>query len=79
MTGVLLFGYLGGWVLTSIAVAIGGRRLQHELAPPTHPCLMSILAGAVWPVLMVAIVEVGAVAFTTEALHEDELLSTVNA
>jgi hypothetical protein len=40
---------------------------------------MSILAGAVWPVLIVAIVEVGAVALTAEALHEDEFLATVNA
>jgi hypothetical protein len=79
VTGVLLFGYLGGWVLASIAVAIGAGRLQDELAPPTHPRLMSILAGAVWPVLIVAIVEVGAVALTAEALHEDELLLPVNA
>jgi hypothetical protein len=79
VTGVLLFGYLSGWVLTSIAVAIGGRRLRHDQAPPTHPGWMSILAGAVWPVLVVAIVEVGAVALTTETLHDDELLLTANA
>lgn len=79
MTGVLLCGYLGGWVLTTIAVVIGARRLQDELAPPTHPGFMSILAGAVWPLLVVAIVEVGAVALTTEALQEDELLLAVNA
>jgi len=79
VTGVLLFGYLGGWLVTSIAVAIGAHRLQDELAPPTHPGLMSILAGAVWPVLIVAIVEVGAVALTAEVRHEDELLLTANA
>ncbi|HYO02056.1 MAG TPA: hypothetical protein VET27_09240 [Mycobacterium sp.] len=40
---------------------------------------MSVVAGAVWPVLVVALAEVGVVALTAEVLHEDEHLLTVDA
>jgi hypothetical protein len=79
VTDVLLYGYLGGWVLTSAVVAMFGWRLQDQQSPAPHPRLMSVVAGAAWPVLIVAIAEVGAVAFTAEVLHEDELLLTIDA
>jgi hypothetical protein len=72
VTGALLYGYLGGWVLTSFVVALLAWRLQDEAAPAAHPRLLSIVAGAAWPVLIVALAEAGAVALTTEIMHSDE-------
>ncbi len=40
---------------------------------------MSIFAGAVWPVIVAALAEAGAVALTAEILHEDEYLLAVDA
>jgi biotin transporter BioY len=79
MTGVLLYGYLGGWIVTSIVVGLVVWRLRDGRAPAPHPALMSIVAGAAWPVFVVAIAEVGAVALTAEVLHEDEHRITVDA
>ncbi|MCW2551807.1 MAG: hypothetical protein JWR13_27 [Mycobacterium sp.] len=79
MTGVLLYGYLGGWILTSIVVAVAAWRLQDQRGPAAHPRLMSIVAGAAWPVLVVALAEAGAVALTAEVLHEKQHLLTVDA
>jgi hypothetical protein len=79
VTGVLLYGYLGGWILTSIVVAGVAWRLQDQRGPAAHPRLMSIVAGAAWPVLVVALAEAGAVALTAEVLHEKQHLLTVDA
>jgi hypothetical protein len=79
VTVVLLFGYLGGWVVTSILALVVASRVQDEQYPAPHPILMSIVAGAAWPVLVVALAEAGAVAVTTEVLHEERQLLTVDA
>lgn len=79
MTGVLIYGYLGGWIIASIGVALAAWRLQDKRQPATHPLRLSVLAGAMWPLLIVALVEAGVVALTQEVMHEDEepLLSVV--
>ncbi|MBJ7341924.1 hypothetical protein [Mycolicibacterium sp.] len=79
MTDVLLYTYLGGWILTSILVAAFAPSLQDEHSPAPHPRVMSIVAGAVWPILVVALAQVGAVAVTAEVIREDEYLLTVDA
>ena len=79
MTGFLLYGYLAGWIVTSVLVALFAWRLREENAPPPHPQLLSILAGAAWPVLIVAIAQAGAVALTAEVLHDDEQPLPVDA
>ena len=47
MTGALLYGYLGGWMLTSSVVAFNATKARRSR-------WLSILAGALWPVLAVA-------------------------
>lgn len=79
MTDVLLYGYLGGWILTSVVVALLALHLQDEQSPAPHPRLMCLIAGAAWPVLVVAIAEIGAVALTAEVLQEDRRLLTIDA
>jgi hypothetical protein len=79
VTGVLLYGYLSGWIVTSVMVAFMGWRLQDRQSPAPHPILLSLVAGAAWPILVVALAEAGAVALTTEAFHERQHLLTVDA
>ncbi|MGH3642398.1 MAG: hypothetical protein ACRDUX_25610 [Mycobacterium sp.] len=64
MSSALLYGYLSGWVLTSILLALLAWRLQDKNAPAAHPALLSFVAGAAWPLLVVALAQVGAVALT---------------
>lgn len=75
MTGVLVSGYLVGWAVTSILAFVLAWRLQDAASPAAHPVLLSVVAGAAWPVLIVAIAQAGAVALTTEILHEDDTLA----
>lgn len=72
---MLLYGYLGGWAVTSLLVVILAWRLQDESAPAPHPILLSIIAAAAWPLLVIALVQAGAVALTTEIMHDDETLA----
>jgi hypothetical protein len=79
VTTVLLCSYLGGWVLASILVSVMTLQLQDDQSPAPHRRWMSVAAGAVWPVLLLAIAEVGAVALATEAFQQDEQLLTIDA
>ena len=47
MTGVLLYGYLGGWMLTSSVAVVNAARARCSRG-------LSIVAGALWPVFAVA-------------------------
>ena len=79
MAEALLYVYLGGWVVTAIGVAFVARRLQDQREPASHPSLLSIVAGAAWPVLVIALAETGFVALTQEVLHEDEPVLSIVA
>lgn len=72
MAGTLLYAYLGGWILTSIGAALVAWRLQDKRDPASHPTLLSIVAGAAWPILVIAMAQAAVVALTQEVLHEDE-------
>lgn len=79
MNGALLAGYVVGWIVTSIGVAIAAWRLQDEREPAAHPRVLSIVAGAVWPLLVIALAEAAFVALTREVMHEDEPVLSVVA
>ena len=72
MSVVLLYAYLGGWVVTSILAVGMAQRLRTATDPAPHPRMLSLVAGAAWPVLVVAIAQAGAVAVAAELLHRDE-------
>ena len=50
MTGVLLYGYLGGWMLTSSVAVVNAARARCSRG-------LSIVAGALWPVFAVAVAQ----------------------
>jgi hypothetical protein len=61
----LLYGYLAGWVLTTIGMALTVRRRR----PVPHPIPLAIAAGAAWPVLLLGAAQLGIVALVAAALR----------
>jgi hypothetical protein len=59
---VLVAIYLGGWLLVTLAGYIASRWFGHRWSPPPHPLLVSALAGAVWPLLLIGLIELSAIA-----------------
>jgi hypothetical protein len=49
--------YLGGWLAVTCAAHAAGRRCTDRESPPVHPLIVSLAAGAVWPLLVVGLVE----------------------
>ena len=58
---VLVAIYLGGWFLVTLAGYIASRWFGHRWFPPAHPLLGSALAGAVWPLLLIGLIELSAI------------------
>jgi hypothetical protein len=58
---MLIVIYLGGWLAVACAAYAAGRALTDGESPPDHPLLMSLAAGAVWPLLVVGLVELSSV------------------
>ena len=64
---VLALAYSIGWVLTAIATCITSRRLRAKGSPPDRRLLVCLVAGAVWPVMLLGVVEIGVVAAAMKA------------
>jgi hypothetical protein len=59
--------YLAGWVVATAVVFLVGQRLTDRSAPASHPVTLSIIAGAVWPMLIIGGLEFVAVAVCVKA------------
>jgi hypothetical protein len=72
MADMLIVIYLGGWLPVSFAIYAAGRRLTHRLAPVNQPMMVivSAAAGAVWPLLVVGLVEMSSVMVLTKVPSE---------
>ena len=61
MVGMLVLIYLGGLLPVTFAVYAAGRRLGDRQSPADHPLLVSLVAGVVWPLLVVGLVELSSI------------------
>src|SRR4051812_14812790 len=61
-TGNLLALYICGWIVAVLAIYAVCLLLSDSRAPATHPLQLAICGGAVWPMLVVAVVELSLVA-----------------
>jgi len=66
MVGTLLVVYFVGWIIASFAAYAAGKRLADRSEPAVHPLLLSVAAGAVWPLLVVGLVELSSVMVFTK-------------
>lgn len=58
--------YLGGWLLVTLGVYAAGRRWNDRQSPAPHPFWVSMVAGAIWPLLIVGLVEISSVIVYTK-------------
>ena len=49
--------YLGGWVITTVITFVAGRRLADGPTTTRSSLGFSLLAGLVWPLMIVGVVE----------------------
>ncbi len=61
---VLLALYFGGWVIVTVGLYVAGRRFAEGRAP--NALGVSVLGGAVWPLLLVGVVEASSIVVLTK-------------
>ena len=59
--------YLAGWIVATVGVFAAGNRLCEPGMPPSYRLLLSIAAGAIWPMLLVGAVEFSSMAMYSSA------------
>ncbi|WP_163795479.1 hypothetical protein [Mycolicibacterium sediminis] len=71
--------YLGVWLITAIAAFVAARHLGDHQLPWAQTLVLSFLAGAVWPLLVIGALELTSVAALSKAMsrhatrdHADE-------
>ena len=57
-------------LLSAVGVYIVSRRMGDARRPATHPLILSVLAGALWPLLLIGLVEFGSFAAYVK-MHRD--------
>ena len=53
--------YLGGWILTTLVTFAEGKHLRDRSGPAPHSLLVSVVAGALWPLILLGVADIGAV------------------
>ncbi|MDT7760893.1 MAG: hypothetical protein QOC63_313 [Mycobacterium sp.] len=66
MVVMLVVIYVSCWLAVTVAVYAAGRRLTDPESPATHPLMVSVAAGAVWPLLVVGLVELSSIIVLTK-------------
>ena len=68
MVGTLIAIYLIGWLPVSFAAYAAGKRLADRRTPAQQPfmVIVSLAAGAIWPLLVVGLVELSSVMVFTK-------------
>jgi biotin transporter BioY len=54
--------YLAAWAVTTLITFAAGRRLGDRTATPLSVFFASVVAGALWPVLLIGAVELSSLA-----------------
>jgi hypothetical protein len=67
MVGTLIAIYLIGWLPVSFVAYAAGKRLADRRTHPSQPLtlIVSLTAGAIWPLLVVGLVELSSVMVLT--------------
>ena len=72
MIEVLVYGYLAGWVLTTLGLAFSAHRIQDPHSPQRHPLPLALAAGAVWPLVLLGVAEYAIVATAAAVVHDED-------
>lgn len=66
MVDVLAISYLSGWVVATLVAYAAAKRFSELRSPAVRPITVSLLAGAVWPLLVIGLVELSSVIVYTK-------------
>ena len=66
MTSTLLCGYLLGWVITAIGVAVIIRKLSDPVGPQRYPIPLTVAAGAAWPLVVLGAAQMATIALVVD-------------
>jgi hypothetical protein len=66
MTSTLLCGYLLGWVITAIGVAVIIRKLSDPVGPQRYPIPLAVAAGAAWPLVVLGAAQMATIALVAD-------------
>jgi hypothetical protein len=61
VVGTLALIYLGGWLPVTLAAYAASKRLADKRAPAPRPFFVSLIAGGLWPLLLVGMIELSTV------------------
>lgn len=57
MVHLYVEAYIAAWAVVTLVTYLLGRRMSCSEQPPDRPIITSILAGALWPVVVVGLLE----------------------
>jgi hypothetical protein len=66
----VLYSYLLGWVVTSMGLALGVRKLRDPVLPPSHPIPVVVAAGAAWPLVVLGVAQMATVALVVDVARK---------
>jgi hypothetical protein len=75
----VLYGYLVGWVVTSIALALAVRKLQDPVSPQSHPISLAVAAGAAWPLVIIGAAQIATIALVARSWNSRSIDKRVRA
>jgi hypothetical protein len=63
----VVWGYVSGWLVATIVLAVVVKKLNDPSRPQTHPIRVAVAAGAVWPLVILGATQMAAVALVVDA------------
>jgi hypothetical protein len=70
MVTMLIVIYFVGWSAVTFAAYAASRRLNDRQSPAGHPVMISLAAGAIWPLLLVGLAEMSSIVVFTKVESE---------
>jgi uncharacterized membrane protein YgcG len=72
VTAPFLLAYAIAWATETMGLIVLARWQRETRSRPPHPVVTSFLAGAVWPVLLLGLVQYGMLAVASKIIDEAE-------
>jgi biotin transporter BioY len=66
MTSTLVCGYLFGWVIAAIGVAVIIGKLSDPVRPQRYPIPLTVAASAAWPLVVLGAAQMATVALVVD-------------
>ena len=76
---ILLGLYFAGWVVAALGLYVSGKRYADSASPAKHPVAVSVLGGAVWPVLLIGFFEFNGVMACSKLQDKHGLRAGISA